>query len=255
MPDKAHDALIKEAEKLAKKGETKQAIKALQTALEAHKVAPTMLRIAELQLHLFTNEPRTEHLHQAAELCVRVLRSQPSAEQMAQAEALLKRAGPPARKHAEEQLSASTRRGLQQAAGAGTTGAQIDNLLQSKGAAAAAPPPQQPPPSKPPANAAGAAALADDLFGCRLLAGPSAAAAPPAAPVFALPPPPQPAPSTQLALPAPGGAAAQAEPLKQEVYASMRRICATVDEMTAANRTAELQWVVDVLQRLEGHLK
>ena len=35
----------------------------------------------------------------------------------------------------------------------------------------------------------------------------------------------------------------------------MRRICATVDEMTAANRTAELQWVVDVLQRLEGHLK
>jgi hypothetical protein len=245
MPEKSpHDELLKESAKLAKKGEFKKAIKALQAALEIQKLSSTMLSISELYLQHFQNftsgDDQTELLHQAAVYAARVLRGAPSAEQAEQAEALLKRVGAPARKRVEEEMAAETRRDLNERAGAETTAQLPSRLLASR----AGPPAPQPPTQAPGSGAAAAAALADDLFGCRVASAPAPTASPP--------------PQAALALPAPregGGAHAGAEAARAEALSAMRRIAASIDRMAASGRAEELQSVVRALQKLDAHIQ
>ena len=110
--DKQLESLLKEAEKQAKKGKTKEAIATLKTSLEHKRLPSTLLRLSELHLDLFRKVAASETLQQAAEYSLRVLRSLPSVADAAAAEELLKRAGGSARARAEASLDAETKQGL-----------------------------------------------------------------------------------------------------------------------------------------------
>lgn len=242
MSDKQLESLLKEAEKQAKKGKTKEAIATLKTSLELKRLPSTLLRLSELHLDLFQKVAASETLQQAAEYSLRVLRSLPSVADAATAEELLKRAGGPARARAEASLDAETKQGLAKRAGAETR-AQLDQLVQIKAAppaAAAAPPPAA---TQPPRSAA---AMADDLFGSRVAATTGGMAA------LTHQPPPA-SQSTVLALPAPGGASA-AE-LRTKALDSMRAIAARLEALAAADRADEVKWIADALQRVEEQVR
>lgn len=246
MADKgALESLLKEAEKQAKKGKTKEAIATLKASLEHKRLPSTMLRLSELHLDLFQKVASSETLQLAAEYSLRVLRSVPSAADAATAEELLKRAGGPARARAEASLDAETKKGLAKRAGAETQ-AQLDQLVQIKGtppAAAASPPAGTQTPRS-------AAALADEVFGSRVAATTGGMAA------LTHQPPPA---SQLLALPAPGGGGgaggASAAELRTKALDSMRAIAARLEALAAENRADEVKWIADALQRVEEQVR
>lgn len=238
--EKLLELLLKDAEKQAKKGKTKEAITTLKSSLEHKRLPSTLLRLSELHLDLFHKVAAFETLQQAAEYSLLVLRSLPSANDATIAEELLKRAGGPARAKAEASLDAVTKQGLAKRAGAETS-AQLDQLVQIKVAppAAAAPPPAA---TQPPRSAA---ALADECFGYAVAATTGGMAS------LTHKPPPA---SQLLALPAPrGGAAAgaSAAELRTRALDSMRAIAARLDALAAADRADEVKSIADALQRVE----